>query len=125
MFRSTHRALMAAKDQRIADLERSFAEARHCENTLRSRYDAFVLAITDTQRVTAERSVPPERPKVTRTELDPNVLTAIDFVAQGDTSKRRYLERYAKAEARTGKTPEVVSGVILNGDGSVDADEGV
>ncbi len=116
MLRSTHDALMASERER-----REAAERR--EGDIRSRYDAFVLAITDTQRVTAERSVPPERPKVTRTELDPKVLTAIDFVAQGDTSKRRYLERYAKAEARNGKTPEVVSGVILNGDGSVDEDE--
>ncbi len=95
------------------------------ENALRQRYDAFVLAITDTQRTTAERSVPPERPVIERLTLDPQVLTAIDFVAQGDASKRRYLERFAKSEARAGKSPEDVSKVILNGDGSVDADEGV
>ena len=125
MFRSTHRALMAAKDAEIRALTERCAEAWLREKELRARYDAFVLAITDTQRVTAERSIPPERPVIERLALDPKVVTAIDFVAQGDPGKRRYLERFAKSEARAGKGADDVSEVILNGDGSVDADEGV
>ena len=59
-----------------------------------------------------------------RVRREPDAVdTAIDFTAQGDIPKRRYLERWAKGQRRAGREPEDIAHEILHPRVSDDADE--
>ena len=63
------------------------------------------------------RATPVPTPPVVQPKREPDEAdTAIDFVAQGDAQRRRYLERYAKAQRRAGVEPAAIAAAILRGD---------
>lgn len=107
---------------RLADAmrDRDYWQARATEAEARER--AATQRVVD---IALERTAPTPAPVFQpRPKREPDAVdTAIDFVAQGDIPKRRYLERWAKGERRKGREAGDIATEILHPRVSDDADE--
>jgi hypothetical protein len=116
MFRASHEALLAAKDEREA-LAVCHAETwREAYQALAARHDSFVALVAD-------RTVPPPRAEPTAKRESDAVDTAIQWVTGDDKAKRRYLEAWAKGERRQGKDAAGIAASIMDTARGVGADE--
>lgn len=91
---------------------------------LQERHDAFVGSLAE--RVLTPPPVPEPPVRAPREEMPGEIVTAIDWVAQGDMVKRRYLQRFAKsALRRTNADPKAIADEILNGARTADDEDGM
>ena len=119
MLKSTHEALMAAQALQLELLTAYVEEWRAAFREQSERHNALLdtLAI----RVTTPPAAP--APRVTR---EPDAVdTAIEWVAQGDIPKRRFLERFAKGERRKGRPVAEIADEILHGSKVDPEDDGI
>ena len=117
MFRSSHDALMAAKDIEAATLARAAEQWREAYQAVQARHDAFVGLVAD-------RTAPPPKPAPVPKREPDAVDTAIEWVAGDDVAKRRYLERFAKQQRRT-RQPDEIAAEIMAGARVSDDEDGV
>lgn len=117
MLVSTHEALMQAKNEQLSLLTAERVIAIEHGDDMTEKYVALAASLAD--RATQPVAVAP-RPRREPDAVD----TAIDFVAQGDIPKRRYLERWAKGQRRAGVEPDAIAHEILHPRVSDDAEEG-
>lgn len=110
ILKSTHAALMAAKDERIADLNRQVTVALEHADEVQTEYAAYVREMAQASTVQVHARTPQP---VAKREPD-QVDTAIDWKAQGNVLARRHLERWAKGERRKGRKPEDIAADIMN-----------
>ncbi len=119
MLRSTHEALMAAKNAEIMHWMKMWGEEREACARAIARADALFDKLTE--RVTAPAPVP--APRVAR---EPDAVdTAIEWVAQGDIPKRRFLERFVRGERRKGRPVDEIAAEILHGSKVDPEDDGI
>lgn len=79
-------------------------------DALLDRHNAFVALVAERTAPAAPVTLPPrEKPE----PPDPKVTTAIDWMAQGDPFRRRYLERFARQMRAEGRSPDDVARAIL------------
>ena len=103
ILKSTHDALMAAKDAEIARLVDRVALVEAARDAYLGEMSALTL-----QQAHARTPQP-----VAKREPD-QVDTAIDWKAQGNVHARRHLERWAKGERRKGRKAEDIAADIMN-----------
>ena len=103
ILKSTHAALMAAKDAEIARLVARLALVEASRDAYLGEMSALTL-----QQAHARTPQP-----VVKREPD-QVDTAIDWKAQGNVHARRHLERWAKGERRKGRKAEDIAADIMN-----------
>lgn len=106
ILKSTHAALMAAKDREIVIWQKI---AANWEATAASHVRVVTDMVEDIKQQVHARTPQP----VAKREPD-QVDTAIDWKAQGNVHARRHLERWAKGERRKGRKPEDIAADIMN-----------
>lgn len=91
-----------------------------------ARFDALLAdhraVLAKYEAVATAHATPPVIPPREKREED-EADTAIAFVANGDPARRRYLERFAKAERRAGVAPKDIASRILVGDRTAEDDD--
>lgn len=113
MLRSTHVALMAAKDERIADLNRQVTVALEHADSVAERHDDFVASVSArAMELSAPKPALTMPPKKEATAID----TAIELRAGGDRAMRLYLGTWAKHKLREGASVDAVADLILKGE---------
>lgn len=110
ILKSTHAALMAAKDREIAVILKAGAEAAVNADKYRTELAAYVAQMGALTLQQAQARTPQP---VAKREPD-QVDTAIDWKAQGNVLARRHLERWAKGERRKGREPADIAADIMN-----------
>lgn len=106
MLRSTHVALMAAKDAEIV-------AARAALSVERERHDKFVAEVAArAMELSAPKPALTMPPKKEATAID----TAIELRAGGDRAMRLYLGTWAKHKLREGASVDAVADLILKGE---------
>lgn len=107
-----------------------FDDAVAAADAWEDRFDAAEQRARDAEAklvaLALERTAPTPVPMFTpRPKREPDAVdTAIDFIAQGDIPKRRYLERWAKGQRRAGREADDIANEILHPRVTDDADEG-
>jgi hypothetical protein len=113
--RYAHHALMAAKDERIADRDATIAQLR-----------ADLLVAQDRERMAFVKGVQPQTPNIVLpSKKEPSVVdTAIALKASGDRQLRSYFKDFAQRQRMEGMADEEIAARIIAGD-PVGDDEGI
>jgi hypothetical protein len=107
MFRTTHDALLAAKDAQLALLRETLAKAEARAEAAEAR----AVALMDLTKPAPKPTLPPKRvPSATE--------TAIALRASGDPGLARYLGQWAKQQRAGGMSEEAIADAILKGESS-------